>query len=241
MAIKVYEESSNSIVTPALGARIFFENNTLKYKKSNGTVEMLSTGLTLEEAQDLLANSFQDSSSITWVYDDPNNVFVASLEASLLSKLNGLHAVASSGDYNDLINTPSSNVSAYLDRFFDINNNPQVSTSSSFVDRFNVNYNLAFAASYKVCVDFFYSYDSTSRDIIVELLVNGAVVREMRAEPKDSSGSGNGGTNQRHSGAMSYIFTAIPGSNNFNLRFRSEQNGTTAAIKDHTLTVERFI
>ena len=58
--------------------------------------------MTREEVEDLLQNSFADTATITWVYNDASNQFEASIEASTLSLI--VNAVQPGDNVSDLVN-----------------------------------------------------------------------------------------------------------------------------------------
>lgn len=88
--IKMQKQTVTPDVPPSGFVTIYPEGSSIKYINENGVVTTLASGITREEVEDILANSFNNTSSITWTYDDSNNYFEASLETSLLSKLNDI-------------------------------------------------------------------------------------------------------------------------------------------------------
>jgi hypothetical protein len=71
--------------TPLAGTVVIWPSgSTLKYKNELGQTFTLSTGVTLETVQDLLATTFADSASIEWVYDDNANTYTASVKSDYL-------------------------------------------------------------------------------------------------------------------------------------------------------------
>ncbi len=92
--LKVKKQTTTPDTPPADFVTIYPEGTSIKYVDEYGIVTTLASGITREEVEDILANSFNNTSSVTWVYDDANNYFEASLESSLLSKLNGIEAGA---------------------------------------------------------------------------------------------------------------------------------------------------
>lgn len=88
MATIHLESTSQTPNTPDAGwIRLWSSGTTIKYITSDGTVRTLSTGITREEVEDLLENSFNDSTYITWTYDDNANSFTAQLSQAVLDQL----------------------------------------------------------------------------------------------------------------------------------------------------------
>ena len=65
------------------------------YKASDGIVRTLATGVTIEEVQDILANSLNNSATIEWVYDDANDNLVANVAPSLITTINNKVSIGS--------------------------------------------------------------------------------------------------------------------------------------------------
>jgi hypothetical protein len=72
---------------PAGQMALWFENDIVKIRYGT-TTRTLDIGITLEEVEDLLQGSFQDTSSIKWTYDDNANAFFANLDSTLLASIN---------------------------------------------------------------------------------------------------------------------------------------------------------
>lgn len=58
---------------------LYYYNGTWKFKDDQQQIRSLGENLTLEQVQDLLATSFQDSTTIDFTYDDVGNFFTASV------------------------------------------------------------------------------------------------------------------------------------------------------------------
>lgn len=144
---------------------------------------------------------------------------------------------------SDTISDFDAAIAAYLDRFLEQDNDEQVNTTTTFVDRHNFNKNPNHTAQYLVEVQYTWAYDDGGTDFIAELLIDGVVVREHQQEPKDvGGGDGGAGTDQRHNGIMKYkhdATTAVPF--NVQVRFRSSSGGVEATMRDSIATVERYI
>lgn len=134
-------------------------------------------------------------------------------------------------------------IAAYLDRFLEQDNSEQVNTTTTFVDRHNINITPQHTAQYKISLEYFWAYDEANTDFIAELLVGGSVVREHQQEPKDVGGSdGGAGTDQRLPSVMSYKHDSTGGTPfNVQVRFRSSNGGVEATIRESLITVERYI
>lgn len=87
------------------------------YKDDTQTINTFATGITREQVEDLLANSFEDTSSITWVYDDANNVFRAEVATSVLNDISNNASAITTNSTNI-----SSNSSAISSNNTDISN-----------------------------------------------------------------------------------------------------------------------
>ena len=84
MSIKI--PTQVSVPTPSSGSiEIYYSGSQLCYKNDAGTEICLSEGVTREEVEDLLQNSFADTATITWFYNDASNQFEASIEAATLA------------------------------------------------------------------------------------------------------------------------------------------------------------
>ncbi len=90
---------------------MWFENNIVKIKTGN-TTRTLDIGVTIEEIQDLLDNTFQDTASIVWTYDDSNDVYRANLNQSLVDKINS--ALQNGDDITNLSNNAGYETPAQL-------------------------------------------------------------------------------------------------------------------------------
>lgn len=89
MGFYFQEQDPNNIPVPDVGwSEVFYHNGQWKYKKNDGNTYIFATGITREEVEDILANSFANSPNISWVYDDANNSFIADLTATAQQKLN---------------------------------------------------------------------------------------------------------------------------------------------------------
>lgn len=86
---------------PAGFMALWFQDNIVKIKYGT-TVRTLDIGITLEEVEDLLQNSFQNTSSIKWTYDDIANAYFANLDSVLLNKINS--ALQTGANISELTN-----------------------------------------------------------------------------------------------------------------------------------------
>ncbi len=84
---------------------------------------------------------------------------------------------------------------------------------------------------YKIVWSYTWSYDNTGNDFLGRLLFDGSdTLMSHRQEPKDSSGSGPAGTNQRFLAAgFAFVTLSVTGTHTFELDFASA-GGHTAAI-----------
>ena len=133
-------------------------------------------------------------------------------------------------------------IPTYLDRHYHRDTTELVTTSTSFIDFFNINVPIAHNNKrYKIDLSYIWSHDDNGNDIEVELLIDGSRVMFHKEEPKDSGGQGVGGTSQRH--VVSFILTRelAVGNRNFQLRFRTDSNGDESAIHGADLLIERWM
>ena len=70
-------------------ARMYYidSDKTWRYKDSLGVVRIFAVGVTAEYVQDLLSNSFNDTDSIKWTYNDAANNFEAVVDPAILTSL----------------------------------------------------------------------------------------------------------------------------------------------------------
>lgn len=97
---------------------------------------------------------------------------------------------------------------------------------------------------YKIEIPYVWSYNSATRDIIVDIVIDGTVVELHRIEPKDVAGNDGGtgaGTDQRISGYYSDIVNLSAGDHTISLRHRSSQAGIIASLHKGAIIVERFL
>ena len=87
LAIVMNQRSAITDTIDAGKMALWFENNIVKIRYGT-TTRTLDIGITLEEVQDLLNNSFQDTASIKWVYDDSANAFFANVDSNILNTVN---------------------------------------------------------------------------------------------------------------------------------------------------------
>jgi hypothetical protein len=80
--IKIKNETSTPATPPSGYSTIYIEGTSAKFVDDAGVVHVLAEGVTREEVEDLLANSFIDTSSLTWNYNDAANGFEATVQAS---------------------------------------------------------------------------------------------------------------------------------------------------------------
>jgi hypothetical protein len=86
--IQIKKETTTPPTPDAGFITLYPEGTSMKYIDETATVRTLASGITREEVEDILANSFADTATITWVYNDGSNQFEASIEASTLATIN---------------------------------------------------------------------------------------------------------------------------------------------------------
>ena len=78
-----WQAQTEPATPPAGFIRLWVDGpQTIKYKDDAGNVFTLSTGVTAEEVEDIVANFITDSASVTWVYDDGANTLTATVDES---------------------------------------------------------------------------------------------------------------------------------------------------------------
>jgi len=91
------------------------------------------------------------------------------------------------------------------------------------------------ANTYRINVNFFWSLDSTSKDGIINLVVNGNIVRTIQVEPKDR------GNDQRIPGSfLFYTQNLNAGNNTIEIRFGSSRNNVDCFMHSSLIEVWRF-
>ena len=124
--------------------------------------------------------------------------------------------------------------------------------STAFANRISFNTVIPEAGDYRVAWDAVWSYDSASRDIRFEIVVDSVIIATYRIEPKDSADTGvtvarldangtvNSGTNQRYPLSGFDILPLAAGSKNLTMRFAGTNTGAEAVIYRAILSIERF-
>lgn len=69
--------------TPPAGfVRFYAEDSALRYIDESGVVRTLATGISPDEVEDIVATLVTNSSTISWVYDDPNATLTATVDVA---------------------------------------------------------------------------------------------------------------------------------------------------------------
>jgi phage-related tail fiber protein len=80
--LALQKETATPPTPPAGFVRFYAEGAALKYIDESGTVFVISTGLTTEDVQDIVASIMVTSASINWNYNDASNTLTATVLAS---------------------------------------------------------------------------------------------------------------------------------------------------------------
>ncbi len=89
--LTIYMDQRTSDITdtiPPNQMAMWFINDIVKIRTGTLT-RTLDIGIPLEEIQDLLQNTFVNTSSIEWTYNDNANTYTANLNQALIDKING--------------------------------------------------------------------------------------------------------------------------------------------------------
>jgi 5-hydroxyisourate hydrolase-like protein (transthyretin family) len=130
----------------------------------------------------------------------------------------------------------------YLDRHYHRDTSELVTTSTSFIDFFNINVPIAHNNKrYKITLSYIWSHDDTGNDIEVELLIDGTRVMFQKQEPQDSGGGGVGATSQRFVASYTLTQELASGNRNIQLRFRTDSSGDESTIHGADLVIERWM
>lgn len=115
-----------------------------------------------------------------------------------------------------------------------------VSTTSTFpLQILNAVVNLV-AGNYVVHVAYNWNCNSTTKDFISILDLNGNIIRKHRQEPKDSAGSfGSTGTDQQHATSFFNMLT-LTDADILTLSVASSQSGTRVSIWDAQIFLYRI-
>lgn len=89
---------------------------------------------------------------------------------------------------------------------------------------------------YKLEWSYTWSHDSSSSDFVSRITVNGTSIMEHIQEPKDSAGSGNGGTDQRHL-AQGFDVLSLSGTPTIVLEFKTSKKNNDASIHRGILAI----
>jgi len=85
-SLLILNEKTDLVDTPEAGKiHLFLNGNTLKYKNSTGGEFVLATGVSQEEAEDIVANLLTDGNGIDINYDDSNNQLTISVDESQIN------------------------------------------------------------------------------------------------------------------------------------------------------------
>jgi hypothetical protein len=105
----------------------------------------------------------------------------------------------------------------------------------------NVSVNTLNAGRYKIEWSYFWSHDATTNDFVARIRQDGTTdIMTHRQEPKDSGGTGPGGTNQRQP-ASGFIFVNLgTGSFQFDLEFATENGGVESTMGDARMMIYRI-
>lgn len=132
-------------------------------------------------------------------------------------------------------------ISAHLDRHYAEETTPDNNPGNSYETYLTHTFNAAHTKVYRVGVHFVWSLNTTSRDFMARLQLNGVTQGvEFKAEPKDSGGSGPYGTSQRIAAQLDYALALSAGSNTIRLQYMGERGSDNPAIYEARMYIERW-
>jgi len=94
-------------------------------------------------------------------------------------------------------------------------------------------------ADYIIQCTYIWAADSQNSDFWARLSVNGAAVSDHRQEPKDSAGTGTGGTDQRGTATIRVRVTSNTSILTIQAQFRPSLAGVNALIDKTLITIQR--
>lgn len=86
------------------------------------------------------------------------------------------------------------------------------------------------AGTYRIDYSYLWNHDATNTDFIAQIKQDGTVIYFHRQEPKDSGGSGPGGTDQIHTASGFQILALTPGNYDFVLSFGTSDNDDESTL-----------
>jgi len=140
----------------------------------------------------------------------------------------------------NVINLTSLNVNVFGTEFHEIkSDNVDTESGLSFVNKVSLVTSSLPAGSYYIGWNYQWNYDQTNNDFLGRVTLDGVPsLMEHRQEPKDSGGTGPGGSNQAHQLSGHDIVVLTAGIRTINIDFASG-NGDTAAIWNARLVMWR--
>ena len=226
--------SDSEVATPPNGfLRVYTVGSSVRYKDSNGSVSTLSTGITREEVEDLLSNSFTDSSNIEWTYDDALNSYSCIVKQSILDDINNsialkansadLSTVALTGSYNDLTDKPS--VGVFGSCFGEASNDTYITHNDNDpLYEYVLLQSVCDAGKYRIGVTVSWNMSTTVRNFVAELYAGANFIGKLELETKDS------GTDVRNWDTSFFYYTHTGGQLDIGMYVGPESSGDTARI-----------
>lgn len=140
-----------------------------------------------------------------------------------------------------VINLTDLNVSVFGTEFQeDSDDTITTTTSVVFTNKLRLTTPALPAGNYRIEWNYQWNYDQGTTDFVGQVSNNTTVdlYMEHRQEPKDTGGSGPGGTDQRHQ-LSGFVVRALSGINEIDINYAAGSNGVVAAIWNARLTIWR--
>lgn len=140
-----------------------------------------------------------------------------------------------------VINLTNLNVNPFGTNFQEVSDDTITTTTSViFTNKLRLTTPELPVGSYRIEWNYQWNYGGATTDFVANVSNNTTVdlYMEHRQEPKDTGGSGPGGTDQRHQ-VSGFAVRTLSGVNEIDINYSSGSNGVVAAIWNARLTIWR--